>query len=68
MSLGLDMVMGCFLLAMVVGGKKGLRMLVYGGAACSSIGAYWFLPKYSHVVSGALTGGILGALWGEKSK
>ena len=29
---GLDMVMGCFLLAMVVGGEKNLRMLLMGAA------------------------------------
>lgn len=65
--LGLDMVMGCFLLAMVVGGEKNWRMsiiwLVAGGA---SIGAWWYLPVNSHVVVGAITGGILGAIWKEK--
>ncbi|MBC8651486.1 branched-chain amino acid ABC transporter permease [Pseudomonas sp. MTM4] len=66
-SLGLDMVMGCFLLAMVVGGKKDLRMaIVWIVAGCSSMLAYWYLPANSHVVAGALAGGILGALWMEK--
>ena len=68
-SLGLDMVMGCFLLAMVVGGKKNLRMVViWIVAACASMLAYWYLPTNSHVVVGALSGGLLGALWMEKSK
>lgn len=66
-SLGLDMVMGCFLLAMVIGGKKDLRMIViWVVAGFSSMLAYWYLPANSHVVAGALAGGLLGALWMEK--
>lgn len=66
-SLGLDMVMGCFLLAMVIGGQKNLRMLViWTVAAGSSLLAYWYLPENSHIVVGALTGGFLGAVWMEK--
>lgn len=66
-SLGLDMVMGCFLLAMVVGGQKSVRMLIiWIVAALSSLLAYWYLPTNSHVVVGALAGGILGAMWMEK--
>ena len=66
-SFGLDMVMGCFLLAMVVGGQKNLRMLViWALAAAASLVAYWYLPSNSHVVVGALAGGLLGALWLEK--
>jgi predicted branched-subunit amino acid permease len=66
-SLGLDMVMGCFLLAMVIGGQKNLRMLIiWIVAASSSLLAYWYLPDNSHVVVGALAGGILGAVWMEK--
>lgn len=65
-SLGLDMVMGCFLLAMVVGGEKNLRMLViWAVAAGSAMLAYWYLPENSHVIVGALAGGILGAFWME---
>lgn len=68
-SLGLDMVMGCFLLAMVVGGQKNLRMLlIWTVAAGSALLAYWYLPENSHVVVGALAGGILGALWMEKQQ
>lgn len=67
-SLGLDMVMGCFLLAMVVGGEKSLRTLViWTVAACSSLMAYRYLPENSHVVVGALVGGIVGAVWTEQS-
>lgn len=66
-SWGLDMVMGCFLLAMVIGGRKNLRMLViWTVAACSSLLAYRYLPENSHVVVGALAGGVLGLLWMEK--
>ncbi|MGO4310670.1 AzlC family ABC transporter permease [Pseudomonas sp. KB_15] len=66
-SLGLDMVMGCFLLAMVIGGQKNLRMLIiWTVAAGSSLLAYRYLPENSHVVVGALAGGLLGALWMEK--
>src|SRR3546814_9932798 len=35
-SFGLDMVMGCFLLAMVVGGKKNLRMFIIWTVAARS--------------------------------
>ncbi|GAA0681931.1 AzlC family ABC transporter permease [Marinobacterium maritimum] len=65
-SLGLDMVMGCFLLAMVVGGDKNPRMLViWSVAASSSLLAYRYLPENSHVIVGALAGGLLGAFWME---
>src|SRR5690554_8029452 len=54
-SLGLDMVMGCFLLAMVVGEQRNLRMLIiWMVAACSSLTAYWYLPENSHVVVGEI--------------
>ncbi|MFT6102646.1 MAG: 4-azaleucine resistance transporter AzlC [Candidatus Endobugula sp.] len=63
-SLGLDMVMACFLLAMVVDGKKDLRIFaIWMVAALSSLLAYWYLPPNSHVIVGALAGGTLGAIW-----
>jgi predicted branched-subunit amino acid permease len=66
-SFGLDMVMGCFLLAMAVGSDKNLRLLViWTVAAGSALLAYWYLPANSHVVVGAIAGGALGALWTEK--
>jgi len=66
-SLGLDMVMGCFLLTLVVGGEKNLRLLiVWIVAACASLLAYWYMPDNSHVVVGALAGGVAGAFWPEK--
>ncbi len=61
---GLDMVMGCFLLAMVVGGPKNGRMFViWAVAACVSLLAYRYVGNNSHVVIGALAGGLLGAIW-----
>lgn len=65
---GLDMVMGCFLLAMVVGGEKNLRMLlIWVVAAGASIAAFRWLPENSHVVTGTLAGGLLGLLWKEEN-
>ncbi|TVP92218.1 MAG: branched-chain amino acid ABC transporter permease [Pseudomonadaceae bacterium] len=65
-SLGLDMVMGCFLLALVVGGDKNLRiLLIWVVAAGASLLAFRYLPDNSHVVVGALAGGIAGLLWTE---
>ncbi len=66
---GIDMVMGCFLLAMVVGGEKNLRMLViWLIAATASLLAFLFLPENSHVVIGALAGGVVGLLWMDQQK
>jgi len=63
---GFDMIMGCFLLSMVVGGEKNPRMLmIWVAAAFSSLLAYWYLPENSHVVVGALTGGAIGILLKE---
>jgi predicted branched-subunit amino acid permease len=63
---GLDMVMACFLMAMVVGGPKNARMgLIWTVAATASLLAHRYLPENSHVVAGALAGGVLGLLWPE---
>ncbi|MGO1246012.1 MAG: AzlC family ABC transporter permease [Oceanisphaera sp.] len=68
-SVGLDMVLGCFLLAMTLGGRKNSRtLIIWCVAAASSMLAYWWLPANSHVVVGALSGGLLGAFWMEKSE
>lgn len=61
--------MGCFLLAMVAGGEKNLRILmIWVVAAGASLLAYWYLPDNSHVVVGALAGGLLGTFWPEKRR
>jgi len=64
---GLDMVMGCFMLSMVLGGRKSLRMvLAWFVAALTGWLAYVYLPENSHVVAGALGGGLVGLFWLEK--
>ena len=61
---GLDMVMGCFLLTMVVNGEKNLRMIfIWTIAAAASLLAYRFLPENSHIIVGALAGGVAGLTW-----
>ncbi|MEG0130511.1 MAG: AzlC family ABC transporter permease [Acinetobacter sp.] len=65
---GLDMVMACFLLAMVIGGKKDLRLCcIWVVAAAVSLLAYWYLPENLHIVVGALAGGVIGVLWKGQS-
>lgn len=66
-SYGLDMVMGCFLLSMVFEGERNLRMVaIWIIAAASSLMAYQWLPENSHVIVGALAGGIAGVLMRKK--
>ncbi|MBW4933992.1 AzlC family ABC transporter permease [Marinobacter sp. F4206] len=66
-SLGLDMVLGCFLLAMALGGKKSPRVLVaWAAAALASLAAWKWLPPNTHVVVGALAGGVIGYFWLDK--
>ena len=66
-SLGLDMVLGSFLLAMALGGKKNPRVLVaWTLAAVASLAAWTWLPANTHVVAGALAGGVVGFFWLEK--
>ena len=65
-SLGLDMVLGCFLLAMALGGRKTPRTLVaWVVAALASLAAWYWLPPNTHVVVGALAGGVIGFFWLE---
>ncbi|SFR54035.1 4-azaleucine resistance probable transporter AzlC [Marinobacter daqiaonensis] len=66
-SLGLDMVLGCFLLAMALGGKKSPRtLLAWAVAAIASLAAWRWLPANMHVVAGALAGGAVGFFWLER--
>ncbi|OUE38000.1 branched-chain amino acid ABC transporter permease [Billgrantia desiderata SP1] len=60
---GLDVIMGCFLLAMLVGGRRDLSMLVpWGAAALAALAAMAWLPPHSHVIVGALAGGLAGLM------
>ena len=66
---GLDMIMACFLLAMVVAGEKNLRVLfIWGVVGISSLLAYWYLPENSHIIVGTLAGGITGVLINDGDK
>ncbi|WP_404369133.1 AzlC family ABC transporter permease [Marinobacter sp.] len=66
-SLGLDMVLGCFLLAMALGGRRTPRVLVaWLVAGSAAMAAYRWLPPHTHVVVGALAGGVVGAFWLER--
>lgn len=65
-ALGLDMVLGCFLLAMALGGKKSPRTLVaWVVASLAALAAWRWLPPNIHVVVGALAGGVVGFFWLE---
>ncbi|NWO07867.1 MAG: AzlC family ABC transporter permease [Alteromonadaceae bacterium] len=67
-AFGLDMVLGCFLLAMALGGKKSPRVLVaWLVAGSASLAAWKWLPPNMHVVVGALAGGAIGFFWLESS-
>lgn len=66
-SYGVDMVMGCFLLTMVLEGDRGKNStIVWLISGLSSIAAYLYLPENSHVIVGAIAGGIAGILLGDK--
>lgn len=58
------MVLGCFLLAMALGGEKSPRILVaWFVAGAASLAAWKWLPPNTHVVAGALAGGAVGLFW-----
>lgn len=60
---GLDVIMLCFLLMIVVGGNPRAAMaLPWLAAAASALMAYWWLPPYLHVMVGAFTGGVVAVL------
>src|SRR6056297_2449405 len=58
-TFGLDMVMGCFMLTMALVGKRNLRRAVTWLAAGATAYAAWrWLPPNTHVILGALAGGL----------
>lgn len=64
-TFGVDMVMGCFLLTMVLEDNKDSKnSITWTVAALSSIIAYLYLPENTHVIVGALAGGIMGIVLG----
>lgn len=66
-TFGFDMVMGCFLLTMVLEGNKDTKTsIIWLVAGVSSIAAYLYLPENSHVIVGALSGGVIGIVIGDK--
>jgi len=68
-ALGLDMVLGCFLLAMALSGPRSRRIfVVWLVAGVSAVLAWRWLPPHSHVVVGALAGGLVGLFWMEKPR
>mgnify|MGYP005842649723 CR=1 FL=1 len=61
---GLDMVMGCFMLSMVMVGRRNLRKsLAWCLSAVAAYAAYRWLPANTHVIVGALAGGTVGLFW-----
>ena len=57
---GLDVIMLCFLLVIIIGsGPRTMLYLPWAAAATSAMLAYWFLPPYLHVMVGALIGGVV---------
>jgi len=64
---GLDMVMACFMLSIVLVGKRSLRKAVAWTVSGLAAWAAWlWLPENSHVIVGALAGGLVGAFWLEQ--
>ncbi|WP_136254102.1 AzlC family ABC transporter permease [Onishia niordana] len=60
---GLDVIMSCFLMAMLMTGKRDLWVLLpWSVAALSTLAALTWLPANTHVIVGALAGGAVGLL------
>lgn len=63
-ALGVDMVMGCFMLSMVLAGRRTrLTLLAWLVGGLAAWAAWRWLPEHSHVIVGGLAGGLVGALW-----
>lgn len=68
-AVGLDMVLGCFLLTMALGGPKSRRILAaWAAAALAAVLAWRWLPPHTHVIAGALAGGLVGLFWLEERR
>ena len=68
-SIGLDMVMGCFMLSMVMVGRRNLRKsIAWCLSAIAAYAAYRWLPPNTHVIVGAIAGGTVGIFWLETPK
>ncbi|WP_192036080.1 AzlC family ABC transporter permease [Halomonas sp. YLGW01] len=60
---GLDVIMSCFLMAMLMTGKRDLWVLLpWSVAALTTLAALKWLPANAHVIVGALAGGAVGLL------
>lgn len=60
---GLDVIMSCFLLVMILGGSNKKRMILpWIVAAVAATAALRWLPDNAHVIVGALAGGLAGML------
>jgi len=60
---GLDVIMGCFLLAVLLGGKTDRRILAcWMAAGLAAVAALKWLPDNTHVIVGAIAGGVAGLL------
>ena len=47
-------------------GRPGLGLLIWAVAAGASLLAFYHLPENSHVVVGAIAGGLVGLAWGKR--
>lgn len=64
---GLDVIMSCFLLAMIISGERQRHLLIpWAVAAVVAVLGYYTLPANLHVIFGALAGGFAGMIVGGK--
>jgi predicted branched-subunit amino acid permease len=60
---GLDVIMGCFLLTMLLSGRRDFPVLLpWSVAGLAALAAVWWLPPHTHVVVGGLAGGCASLL------
>jgi len=66
-AFGLDMVMGCFMLALVVANRvRSRHVVIWSVAAAASALAWALLPGTAYVFAGAFSGGLVGALMPDR--